>query len=72
MKYNFRVTLLGGEKIPDMDIFRDQIADIVFDCTDKDDVTIECDGFSVYEELTINEILTIEKKLVEIGLIIKP
>ncbi len=42
------------------------------DISDKDDVTIECDGFSVYEELTINEILAIEKKLVEIGLIIKP
>lgn len=68
MKY--RVVATNGEAI-DVQKYADQISNIIFDDTSEDDVTVQADGFTVDNSLTTEELMQVNGKLAELGIIVQ-
>lgn len=68
MKY--RVVATNGEAI-DVQKYADQISNIIFDDTSEDDVIVQADGFSIDNSLTTEELVQVNGKLAELGIVVQ-
>lgn len=72
MEVKFYLVQINGGKLTDMDQYRDGIFEILAGCTDEhDEVIIGSDWFTMSKLPTLSEILTIERNLVKLGLVIE-
>lgn len=72
MEIKFYLVQINGDKVADMDQYRDGILDILANYTGEyDEVIIGDDWFSMSNIPTFNELLAIERSLVKLGLIIE-
>lgn len=71
MEVMFHLVQISGEKIADMTKYEDAIFDIVARCTKEEETTVGTGWFSLTKVPALDEILAIERKLVELGLVIE-
>ena len=72
MEIMFYLVQVNGEKVTDMSQYEDAIFEMLGECTDEgDEASLGSGWFSLSRIPTLNEILTIERKLVELGLVIR-
>ena len=71
MEVRFYVVHLDGKKVVDISEYEDAIFSMLTHVTDeKDEVILGEDWFSLSRVPTLDEILTINRKLVNLGLVI--
>ena len=72
MEVRFYVVQVNGEKVADMSKYADAIFDILTPLTDvSNEVIIGEAWFSLSKVPTLDEILTISRRLVKLGLVIE-
>ena len=72
MEIKFNLVQINGEKIVDLSKYENEIFDMLACCTDEyDEVVLGKDWFSMSKVPTLSEVLTMERKLVKIGLVIE-
>lgn len=71
MELKFYLVKTNGEKVNDMTMFEDVIFEILACFTDEhDEVTLGDGWFSMSKVPSLREVLSIERKLVTVGLVI--
>lgn len=72
MEVKFYLVQTNGEKVDGLSKYEDAIFHIMAECLDADvEVVLGIDWLSVSKMPTLNEILSIERKLVTLGLVIE-